>query len=204
MPGLVYGTARRHAGTRTSRPSRGDPLAARLALASAIGNRGLQRLARGASPLGRSGCAAPGVRMLLRDVAAQAKAGPAPTKTEKSGSFIKFLGKHGAHGDWIKLGNYDIETLGEENTATFDLLVESTKAFGLGQAFDTGERMTVQIEERDENGHPVGPASVELMDAVITGIHRHDERLDDDKRHVRKTIQVDLAFSGTHQRLRHH
>src|SRR5690349_110565 len=77
-------------GRTVSRPAR---------LATAIGNRAMQRIAAGAVPASLPG----GVRALQRDTPKDDKAKEAQADP-KSGWWVKFKGSHLDVGDWLPLG----------------------------------------------------------------------------------------------------
>lgn len=149
---------------RPSAPSAGARSARQAALASRIGNRGMQRLAVGDLPAGLS----TGARALQRDTPTDDKPDP------KSGWWIKFEGSHSSHGDWLPLGEFSLEvTKGvDEGKAFVDVYVDSPKGLHLGEALDAEEHITLLVEQR---AHDQSPIRSTVRNAVITSVAKTDE-----------------------------
>jgi hypothetical protein len=151
----------------------------RLALATTIGNRGVVRLMR--DPVDKQ-----------------------PQAAKLKGTWIKFAGKGGSHGDWIRLGDYGVGDPGEDQDfkASFDLQVESSKALRLGAALDSGELLTVMLEDRDDKGHANPGSRRELLEATITSVAAtvYKPPDDQDRSHWRRVIRVELTYKGEHHR----
>lgn len=178
MAGPIYARPERSAPQRGSVVRRRVP-DPRLALATTIGNKGVVRLMR--DPVDKQ-----------------------PPTAHLAGTWIKFAGKGGGHGDWIKVGDFAYGDPGadEDSKASFDLQVESSKALRLGAALDSGELLTVMLEERDDKGHSRPGSRRELLEATITSVAAavYKPPDDQDRSHWRRVIRVELTYKGEHQR----
>jgi hypothetical protein len=134
-------------------------------LATAIGNRAMQRIAAGETPAGLPAAA----RALQRDTPKDAEPDP-----DSGMWFIKFQGSRSSHGDWLPLGNFSLNTTkGSDDGGPFiDVLVASPKGLHLGEALDSEEHLTVVMEQRQHHGSPIRQT---IRDAVITSVSETDE-----------------------------
>lgn len=178
MAGPIYARPERSIPQQRSRvPRRADD--PRLALATTIGNKGVVRLMR--DPVDKQ-----------------------PQAAQLSGTWIKFVGKGGSHGDWVKVVAFGYGEEGEDQDSKgwFDLPVESRKALRLGAALDSGELLTVMLEERDQKGHASPRSRRELLEATVTSVAAVVAKSPDDadRSHGRNVVRVNLTYKGEHQR----
>lgn len=143
--------------SQTRLPTRHQQLAAR------IGNRAMQRIARGETPAGLSGDA----RELQRDTPSDAKPDPKAAMW-----VVKFQGGRSSHGDWLPLGDFSLSPTKGGDGAFLDVLVDSPKGLHLGEALDAEEHLRVLIEQRQQHGSPIRQP---ILDAVITSVSETDE-----------------------------